>query len=372
MDRELIGTSDAMLAAMDPVASNIIYSATLGATEVATRADTDLVAHSATSVATHDTVYISARAATYDVTRVATDDATEHTTHAATRAAARAAAFDATYVATYAATHDATFDATYGVTHAATDAAAYSDKNDTNHKKETSMFSSSFNDFFKFSAPFFNEAMTECAKKASRFIRGGNQWSEIGSFYEFFRDVAKLDIDWSVYEPYEQMLLHCNQYAVHEDFVMISDFPTKLLVDENNQPHCEDGPFCEWSDGSAIYAIHGTYVPRWLIEFPESITLEKIEKETNLEVQRIMINRYGYDRYISESEAEEIDRDNLGLVGSGDRVLIKMKNGSKVMVCTDGSTGRTYYIAARPEHMTCKEVHEEICGFDESRIIAEG
>ena len=112
-------------------------------------------------------------------------------------------------------------------------------------------------------------------------------------------------------------------------------------------------------------------VPSKVILFPETLTLDEIEKEPNLEVQRIMIERYGADKYLEEVQAIELDRDNLGLEGSHERLLFVDKKGRKWMLCSDGSTGRVYTLAVDDGAKTCKEAHASICGFDDSRLISE-
>jgi hypothetical protein len=84
---------------------------------------------------------------------------------------------------------------------------------------------------------------------------------------------------------------------MHSDFCIISDRPEILLVDERNRPHCDTGPFCKWRDGSALYSIHGTMVPEWIVENPEQITIEEIFKETNAEIRRIMCERFGFRKF---------------------------------------------------------------------------
>ena len=90
---------------------------------------------------------------------------------------------------------------------------------------------------------------------------------------------------------------------------MISDRPEVLLVDDRNRPHCESGPFCRWRDGSALYAVHGVHVPAWIIEHPESLTLKAILSESNSEVQRVMIERFGWERFADECGGEVVDHD---------------------------------------------------------------
>jgi hypothetical protein len=70
-----------------------------------------------------------------------------------------------------------------------------------------------------------------------------------------------------------------------------------LLVDEQNRPHCDNGPFCKWADGSKLYSIHGTRVPEWVVENPELITPENILIEENAEARRVMAERFGFRKF---------------------------------------------------------------------------
>lgn len=69
-----------------------------------------------------------------------------------------------------------------------------------------------------------------------------------------------------------------------------------------------------YRDGWAIYAIHGVAVPREFVEQPSSLTVERIDKEQNIEVRRVMIERYGLDRYMKDSHTELLHRDATGLL----------------------------------------------------------
>jgi hypothetical protein len=106
---------------------------------------------------------------------------------------------------------------------------------------------------------------------------GGNQWSGWPSYLSFFRHVAKLEIDYSKWDHYEQAALHSGPRWMHPEFCIVSDRPEVLLVDEENRPHCETGPFCKWRDGSRLYAIHGVYVPENAITAPGTLTAEQLE-----------------------------------------------------------------------------------------------
>ncbi len=206
---------------------------------------------------------------------------------------------DATYDATDAATRDATYDAT----DAATDAAR---KNSAGPRK---WFSFGLRGMVRLSVEFnLGEFGIGCAQLASRFYQGGNQWSGWASFLSFFRHIAKLEIDYSKWDHYEKLAEHSGWRFVHKEFCIISDRPEVLLVDSENRPHCETGPFCRYRDGSAMYAIHGTRVPMELVETPaEKLDTKEWLAEENVDWRRIAFQKIGAARMAKDLGAEVID-----------------------------------------------------------------
>ena len=129
-----------------------------------------------------------------------------------------------------------------------------------------------------------------CANEIYRLWQGGNQWSAYDSYISFFRNIAKLEIDYSRWAHWEAASLHGGPRIMHEKFCMISDRPRDLTVDDQNRPHNATGPFCKWSDGSSLFAWHGTRMPaRYYFEEPTAV---EILAERNVEVRRCLIERY--------------------------------------------------------------------------------
>jgi hypothetical protein len=60
------------------------------------------------------------------------------------------------------------------------------------------------------------------------------------------------------------------------------------------------------------YYWHGVRVDEDVIMHPEKIAVEQIEVEQNAEVRRVLIERYGLDRYIQESGAIATHQDRFG------------------------------------------------------------
>ena len=222
-------------------------------------------------------------------TRAATDDATDAATDAATRDATRAATDAATYDATRDATRAATDDATYDATRDATGVGG----------------------LFALAADILGadaELGIACARAWYRPYQGGNMWAAWDCFLAAARDVLGLRLPQHAKYAAWERAAKCGGFRwMHPEFCLVSDFPEVLKVDAQNRPHCADGPSHRWRDGWALYHIHGVRVESWIVEHPERVTVSTIEAEANAEVRRVMIERYGWSRYIADCGAEIVD-----------------------------------------------------------------
>jgi hypothetical protein len=249
-------------------------------------------------------------AATWAATRLATEADTEAATEAATWAATRDATRDATWVATRAATRVATWAASRAATGAEDLSKWYVVNGDLRalaHQIEVGDFG------------------LRCAAETWRMWSGGNQWSGYDAYLSFFQDIAGLEIDYSAYRHWRALAEHSGPRIVHPDFCMISDRPEVLLVDDQNRPHCEDGPFCRWRDGSALYNLHELQVPAHVIERPSELTFEQVRDEPNAEIRRHMLDRFGGKRG-SEAQAAWLLAGGLKPISTED-ITAKMQPG---------------------------------------------
>ena len=380
-------TTEATRAATSAATSAATHAATHDAIRAATRAATDVATHDATDEATYAATYAATRAAT----DVATDEATDDATSAATSAATDVATDEATYAATDEATYAATHDATYAATRAATDVATYAATTDATDeatyaaadaattattRAATYVATTDATDEATYAATdaidddvhwwrvphmasivAFARRVTGgelgvlCAQWAWRMSQGGNQWSAWVAFLSFFRHVAQLPLDYSKWDHWERAAIHGGLRIMHRDFCIVSDFPETLLVDAENRPHCDTGPFCRWRDGSALYAVHGVRVPAWLVEHPERLTADHITRESNAEVRRVMLERYGADRYIRDIGAVALDASDFGTlyqVPLGDDEPLTMVRVTNSTPEPDGSY-KDYWLRVHPE-----------------------
>jgi hypothetical protein len=163
------------------------------------------------------------------------------------------------------------------------------------------------------------------------------------AFASFFRDVCDLELPGDLWERArareETAQSGCCWYP-HRDFLIVSERPREIHREWVSAPvarartsyrlHRTDGPAMSWPDGWGFYAIHGHRVPAWMVEHPERITFLQIEREPNAELRRRMLDRYGWARYIADSDARIVDRVSmnhsiLGLRGA--RLLSKILPG---------------------------------------------
>ncbi|MCC8480674.1 hypothetical protein C6W96_32130 [Streptomyces sp. CS149] len=143
----------------------------------------------------------------------------------------------------------------------------------------------------------------------------------------------------------------------YEHAVVITERPDVLHRDEAGRLDHGEGPALAYGDGFALHAWRGMPVPAAFLEELSSLTPERIRAEENAELRRVMLEYYGYDRYLSESGAEPVHRDETGILwrialdGDEDVVMVEVVNSTPE---PDG-TYRTYWLRVPPTTRTAKD-----------------
>lgn len=209
-----------------------------------------------------------------------------------------------------------------------------------------------------------------CAERALSCSQGGNQWAGICSFYEFFRDVAKLPIDWQKWEPYETLALHSGYRFIHKNFVVVSDRPEFIKVDDQNRPHCETGPFCRYRDGFEMYAWHGTYVPaEWILK-KESLDPSIALTHENVEQRRAAAEIVGWKKVLGHLQAKVVDEDSDPEIGKLLQVDLPESPGAKFLQVRCG-TGRDFVLPVPEDMKTAREANAWTYGIEPSELNLE-
>ena len=150
----------------------------------------------------------------------------------------------------------------------------------------------------------------ECAKSWSTVYQGGNMWAGYDCYLTACRDILGLELrEHTAYAAWEQAAIHGGFRVMHPEFCMVSDFPSVLKVDEQNRPHCEDGPSHLWRDGWALYHWHGTRLPAEWVENRKTIDPSIILKCENVEQRAAGMAMIGWPRALEVLKSKVIDHD---------------------------------------------------------------
>ncbi|HEY9717493.1 MAG TPA: hypothetical protein V6C69_08490 [Trichormus sp.] len=145
-------------------------------------------------------------------------------------------------------------------------------------------------------------------------------------------------------------------YSPLSKVVFVCKFP-RVIVDELQRLHCEDGPSIEFRDGFQIFALCGVIVPREIIEAPGSLTTKRIDEERNVELRRVLIERYGIAEYLRDTGAGIVHKSDAGtlylkqLPGDEPIAIVQVKNSTAE---ADGSY-KEYFLRVPPGVRTVQE-----------------
>ncbi|MGW6564185.1 DUF6745 domain-containing protein [Streptomyces sp. NPDC054975] len=143
----------------------------------------------------------------------------------------------------------------------------------------------------------------------------------------------------------------------YEKVAVVCERPVELHRDEAGRLDRGDGPALAYGDGFALHAWRGMAVPAEFLAELGGLTPERIRAEENAELRRVMLEFYGYDRYLAESGAQPVARDETGvlwrieLVDDEDVVMVEVVNATPE---PDG-TFRTYWLRVPPRTRTARE-----------------
>lgn len=100
-----------------------------------------------------------------------------------------------------------------------------------------------------------------------------------------------------------------------EDVCIMIDRPLEIhLNPSTGRLHHETDMAMKWRNGWGIYAIDDVAVTKEIVDM--QFTAADIDSDPNVERRRIMLNRYGIEKYIRESNARIIHQDSFGVLYS--------------------------------------------------------
>jgi hypothetical protein len=119
--------------------------------------------------------------------------------------------------------------------------------------------------------------------------------------------------------------------------------------------HCENGPAVAWPDGARYWFWQGVQVPQRVIEEPHTLELREILEERNIEIRRVMIDRYGPGRLAQKGTKLHVDEFGtlwrVELPGDEPLVVVEVVNSTPE---PDGSF-KNYLLRVPPSITTARQ-----------------
>jgi len=138
---------------------------------------------------------------------------------------------------------------------------------------------------------------------------------------------------------------------------LLTERHSSLHRDDQGRIHNETGPAIGYPDGWGVWAVHGVRVPQRVVEAPETLSAREIADEENAEVRRIMLDRFGPERFIRELPALKVQADDFGtlwranLEDDESLVMVEVVNSTPE---PDGSW-KTYWLRVPPDVATAHQ-----------------
>jgi hypothetical protein len=177
--------------------------------------------------------------------------------------------------------------------------------------------------------------------------------------YDWLREFQDNSLDGTntqIWRIFERAAQHCGLLWTFKDCAIVSEKPVELHFNRQMLLHNENGPAVRYSDGCKWYFINGIAVKKFIVEEPERISIEMIEFEMNVEIRRILVDRYGQQRYLVDSGATIIHQDEAGVLYRKDvprdepLVMVKVINSTPE---PDGSF-KEYFLRVPPDLTTVR------------------
>lgn len=121
---------------------------------------------------------------------------------------------------------------------------------------------------------------------------------------------------------------------------------------QNGRLHREDGPAMVRADGSKEWFLNGRQVNERIVLSPSTFTVDEILKVRNAEVRSIMIERYGWLRYLQDTESTILDSRHNDIENTKEVLFAVKKNGHRLVVTCP--TGRVFILGIPTRFKTCE------------------
>lgn len=200
------------------------------------------------------------------------------------------------------------------------------------------------------------------SKIFSEMSYGNHDASWLG-FYEYFRDVCKLEVCNQI-DGLINLANHCGWLNMYEDLVVFQHRPVEINMDDQKRIHSDHGPAIQYRDGFAIYAWHGVRIPSEWIEDKASLTAQIALMWENIEQRRAACEILGWKNILDALKAKKIDEDDDPMIGTLVEVNIPDIGEERFLKVLCG-TGREFAIPVPKNMKTAIQANAWTFGIDD-------
>jgi len=198
-------------------------------------------------------------------------------------------------------------------------------------------------------------------------------WQRKAGLFEGAREAFGIEFNQDEYTKFQNLCKSLSWVFVYDCLCIVCERPTVIKYDDEARHSCEDGPVVAWADGYKAWAIGGVLLDEQIVMHPETLTLEQIRNEDNEEIRRICIERYGWTKYLEESNAKVLDV-RMIKAEHNERpwmeTLMYLESERMAVLCTcDPSTDRVYALEVDPSVTTCSAAQDCLLGKDHIESI---
>jgi len=165
--------------------------------------------------------------------------------------------------------------------------------------------------------------------------------------------------------PRIELSKYCGWWSPYEDVVFIQERHCELHTNDQGEIHNENGPAISYPDGFCVWAINGKRVTEQIILKPETITIEQINSESDQDIRAIMIERFGWPKYLQETDAKCIDT-NHNLIENSKEALYLSPFGNRLVVTCP--TGRVFALGVPDQIKSCDEAQNWLGNSETEKI----
>jgi hypothetical protein len=190
----------------------------------------------------------------------------------------------------------------------------------------------------------------------------GNHDASWLSYYDYFINETSVTLDKKIVNLIEIAKV-CGWWYPYENTVVIQQRPS-LINFEDGIVQSTTGPAIQFSDGYSVYIIDGIRLDEQIVMRPETLTIRQIKSEQDQDKRSIMIDRFGWPRFLEESNAKCIDkRDNY--IENTKEALFKSDNDNRLVVTCP--TGRVFALGVPSSIKTCEDAQSWL-GNEEEKV----